>query len=106
MLVGKWDRGAYLLAGKMWIALNVYDKGTIVPNNSYSHIAFDVEQGEFYEICKSLRDWGAETYKENTSEGDSFYFYDPDRNKLELHYNTLDDRLMWMKHHNIEFQSK
>jgi hypothetical protein len=32
-------------------------------------------------------------WKENTSEGDSLYFLDPDGHRLELHVGSLDSRL-------------
>jgi hypothetical protein len=32
-------------------------------------------------------------WKENETEGDSFYFLDPSGNKFELHYSSLRNRI-------------
>ncbi|MGF7059702.1 VOC family protein [Brassicibacter mesophilus] len=96
-LVAHWDRGAYLMAGNIWVALNVDKKTKFKFNSDYTHIAFNVLSTEYYKLKKRLEKAGVKTFKENTSEGDSFYFLDPDGHKLELHYNTIDDRLKWAR---------
>lgn len=48
-------------------------------------------------LKKKLEDNGVKSFKENTSEGESFYFLDPDGHKLEIHYNTIEDRLKWAR---------
>ena len=96
-LVAHWDKGAYLLAGNMWIALNVDATVRAEPATDYSHIAFNVLSTEYPKLKERLIKAGVETFKENTSEGDSFYFLDPNGHKLELHYNTLEHRLDWAK---------
>lgn len=67
-----------------------------------NHITFAVSDLEksinFYtELKNRLKNAGFETFKDNTSEGYSFYFLDPDNHKLELHYNTLEHRLNWAR---------
>lgn len=96
-LVAHWDRGAYLTAGDMWIALNEDKKVSSESQRDYTHIAFNVLSIDFSKLKKKLKKAGVKSFKENTSEGDSFYFLDPDGHKLELHYNTLEDRLKWIR---------
>lgn len=96
-LVATWDKGAYLLAGNQWIALNVDENRTTIPTGDYSHISFNVLPSDFSELKKKLEAAGIKPFKENTSEGESFYFLDPDGHKLEIHYNTLEDRLEWAR---------
>ncbi|MEA4963174.1 Glutathione transferase FosA [bioreactor metagenome] len=96
-LIAKWDKGAYLLAGNQWIALNVDEVRIAVPTGDYSHISFNVPSSDFQSLKEKLEEAGVRSFKENTSEGESFYFLDPDGHKLELHYNTLEDRLKWAR---------
>lgn len=96
-LVAKWDKGAYLLAGNQWIALNVDNTRTTEPTRDYSHISFNVVPSNFFILKDNLERAGVKSFKENQSEGESFYFLDPDGHKLELHYNTLEDRLKWAR---------
>ena len=96
-LVAQWDKGAYLLAGNVWIALNVDKKSREKAADDYTHIAFNVPSTDYPKLKKRLKEAGVESFKDNSSEGDSFYFLDPDGHKLELHYNTLEHRLQWAK---------
>ncbi|WP_041720632.1 fosfomycin resistance glutathione transferase [Alkaliphilus metalliredigens] len=96
-LVGKWDKGAYLLAGNQWVALNVDDAVTLETKSDYTHISFNVLSTDFKKMKDKLESAGVKSFKENSSEGDSFYFLDPDGHKLELHYNNLEDRLKWVR---------
>lgn len=96
-LVAKWDNGAYLLAGDQWIALNVDETVLIQTKSDYTHISFNLLPIDFQKLKDKLSSAGVKSFKQNASEGDSFYFLDPDGHKLELHYNTLEDRLKWMK---------
>ncbi len=101
-LVASWDSGAYLLAGNQWIALNV-DRDRIKETPpDYSHISFNVLSSDFQMLKEKLINAGIVPFKENKSEGDSFYFLDPDGHKLELHYNTLEDRLKWARENTWE----
>ncbi len=99
-LVAHWDRGAYLMAGNIWIALNLDEKEITERNPDYSHIAFNVLSTEYPKLKNRLMEAGVKTFKNNTSEGESFYFLDPDGHKLELHYNSIEDRLKWAKENN------
>ncbi|MDW7662757.1 MAG: VOC family protein [Bacillota bacterium] len=96
-LVGKWNHGAYLLAGNQWIALNV--DGSIIEESKsdYTHVAFNVLSTDFHKLKDKLEDAGVKSFRLNSSEGESFYFLDPDGHKLELHYNNLEDRLKWAR---------
>lgn len=88
-----WDQGAYLTAGDVWIALNQETQCKRVPQETYTHIAFQVTPSDLQALKNKLLDAGVKSFKNNTSEGDSFYFLDPDGHKLELHANTRKDRL-------------
>lgn len=96
-LVAHWDEGAYLLAGDVWIALNLDEKTRSEPVPDYTHIAFNVLSTDYPKLKEKLEKEGIMTFKDNTSEGHSFYFLDPNGHKLELHYNTLEHRLDWAK---------
>ena len=96
-LIAKWDEGAYLKAGDQWIALNV-DNIFLNPNSqNASHIAFNVNEKDFEAMKSRLEMYGVKKYKENTSEGPSFYFLDPDGHRLEIHSSTLENRIQWAK---------
>ncbi len=99
-LKGKWHKGAYLLAGEMWIALNLDENRVFDDSNDYTHIAFNTSKDDFNVLKEKLEQSNVITFKENLSEGASYYFLDPDGHKLELHYNTLEDRLKWAKESN------
>ena len=89
-----WDNGAYLSAGDLWLCLSL-DAYT-APSKDYTHIAFDVSADDFASVAKRIRAAGAVVWKENSSEGDSLYFQDPDDHKLELHVGSLRTRLAAM----------
>ena len=95
--VVRWYKGAYLTAGDLWISLTLDEKTRRAPLNEYSHIAFSVEKEDFESMRKNLQDNGVEKWQENHSEGDSFYFLDPDGHKLEIHIAGLHNRLKAMK---------
>ncbi len=101
-LVALWEKGAYLLAGDLWIALNVDENPRREPYPGSSHIAFNVLSIDYHQIKENLERAGVVPYKENTSEGESFYFLDPDGHRLEIHYHTLEHRLSWAKESNWE----
>jgi len=86
----RWNAGAYLNAGSLWLCLSV-DKS--VPAGDYTHFAFSVDENSFSDAVKALKEAGARSWKSNTSEGDSWYFLDPDNHKLELHCGSLESRL-------------
>jgi hypothetical protein len=81
---------AYFLAGDVWIAV-IQGEGRT--DNRYDHIAFQVEPAGYRKLISRLIDAKCTVWKENESEGDSFYFLDPSGNKFELHYSNLKSRI-------------
>lgn len=92
--LARWRRGCYLLLGEIWLCLDVG-----VPNASgaYTHIALDVSAADFEMLSQVIRTSGALIWKENRSEGASFYFLDPDGHKLEIHVGDWKSRLAAMR---------
>ena len=86
----KWETGAYLSLGNLWFCLSL-DRPTA--STDYSHIAFDVAPKSFPAIKNRLVAHRIPSWKRNNSEGNSFYFLDPDRNRLEIHAGNLQSRL-------------
>lgn len=91
--VARWPKGAYLLAGSLWLALIVDQQTRKGPLPEYTHFALDVAPEHFTELSQRLLAAGVTIWKENRSEGDSLYFLDPDGHKLELHATDLYSRL-------------
>ena len=91
----KWDRGAYLLAGNLWVCLSKADK--VESGSDYTHYAFSVEKNDFNILSKLIIDSGATIFQENSSPGESLYFLDPDGHKLELHCGSWQDRIQAKK---------
>lgn len=87
----QWDSGAYLSAGSLWLCLSV--DGAAKASSDYTHFAFDVVADDFAATRACLIRCGAREWKQNTSEGGSFYFTDPDGHRLELHVGDLASRL-------------
>lgn len=55
-----------------------------------------VELGTLW-IALNVEDNGIENYQDNQSEGESYYFRDPDGNNLEIHVGDLSSRIANMK---------
>jgi catechol 2,3-dioxygenase-like lactoylglutathione lyase family enzyme len=91
-LVASWDVGAYLSLGELWLCLSL-DAAQVESNSAYTHYAFSIAQSDFAAFQEQLRVAGVEQWKLNRSEGDSFYFLDPDGHKLEAHVGTLSSRI-------------
>lgn len=90
----KWETGAYLSVGELWVCLSVDEAH---PASDYSHLSFTVAQREFKPYCSKLLTAGVKTWKDNASEGDSLYILDPDGHKLEIHVGNLETRLQKLK---------
>ena len=91
--VARWNTGAYLLVGEAWVVL-IQDEST--PERSpagYTHLAFSVAPEDFDRLAKRIEDSGARIWQENSTEGDSLYFMDPDGHRLEIHASDLESRL-------------
>ena len=95
--VAKWPRGAYLLAGDMWIALvsDPHARESTLPE--YTHIAFTVSSEDFERLSTRIKQSGAEIWQENWTEGASLYFVDPNGHKLEIHASDLETRIRTAK---------
>jgi len=94
--VARWQRGAYLLAGDLWLCLSL-DRQTrkrVLPE--YSHIALNVAGHNFEQIAARISD-AATIWQQNSSEGRSLYFLDPDGHKLEIHVGDLQVRIEAVK---------
>lgn len=89
----QWSSGAYLSLGNLWLCLSVDDNRTEDSPNDYTHYAFTINQGDFSKFVLHAHRHGVVEWKVNKSEGDSFYFLDPDGHKLEAHVGTLETRL-------------
>lgn len=63
------------------------------PLPEYTHIAFTVTANFFEQMKQILISKGVVVWKENSSEGESFYFLDPDQHKLENHVGDWQTRL-------------
>ncbi len=94
-LHAEWDTGAYFSCGDLWLCLSYDETRKFVPpqNSDYTHYAFSVAPEEFESVSNKLKAAGVTVWKENRSEGESFYFLDPDGHKLELHVGDLSARL-------------
>lgn len=86
----KWDNGAYLTIGDLWLCLSRDDP---CPKVDYSHIAFNISSADYDRFCTRLTSQGIKQWKDNKSEGVSFYLLDPDGHKLEIHVGDLNSRL-------------
>ena len=94
--IAKWDRGIYLTVGVTWIALFLDKNIRKEALPEYTHIAFSIEPENFELLAKKIQD-NAVIFQENTSEGDSLYFIDPNGHKLEIHSSDLNSRIKSVK---------
>ncbi len=93
----KWDKGAYLESGDLWLALLKDDRISGSPRPDYTHVAFSCPESEFETLKLKLEKGGFPAWQDNSSEGDSYYFCDPDGHKLEIHVGSLESRIRSMK---------
>lgn len=90
----RWDAGAYLTLGGLWLCLSLNAKRqTVATPPDYTHYALNIAQTGFAAFVAHARALGVRKWKTNRSEGDSFYFLDPDCHALEAHVGTLESRL-------------
>ncbi|WP_448680340.1 VOC family protein [Pseudomonas nicosulfuronedens] len=92
-LRASWADGAYLTLGDLWLCLSLSERRQQEACQDYTHYAFTVAQGSFATVRERLLALPVEAWKDNRSEGDSFYFLDPDGHRLEVHVGTLESRL-------------
>src|SRR5262245_45666154 len=91
--VARWPKGAYLLAGDMWVALVLDEHTRADALPEYTHIAFTVAQADFVALSERIRMAGTPIWQDNWTEGDSLYFSDPNGHKLEIHASDLAARI-------------
>lgn len=89
-----WEHGAYLTAGDLWLCLS---KDQPSEKTDYTHLAFSVDESHFEPFSEYLSSQGVQTWKHNSSEGQSLYILDPDGHKLEIHVGDLQSRLRHLK---------
>jgi catechol 2,3-dioxygenase-like lactoylglutathione lyase family enzyme len=87
-----WDAGAYLALGDLWLCLS-FDRARAARSADYTHYAFSIAQQDFAAFRTRLLAAGVQEWRRNRSEGDSFYFLDPDGHQLEAHVGGLASRL-------------
>lgn len=90
-----WDSGAYLSCGDLWLCLSLDAQRHYIASqeSDYTHYAFSIDENDFAAFVARLTQAGVTSWKENKSEGESFYFLDPDGHKLEAHVGNLAQRL-------------
>lgn len=80
----------FFLIGTQWIAIM---QGEALPERSYNHVAFKIDEADFERYYKRLKDYGADILPPRPrveGEGRSLYFYDHDNHLFELHTGTLE----------------
>lgn len=88
-----WDHGAYLSLPGLWLCLSLDPLCPSLPAAEYTHAAFTVGADDFAALVQRLRAADVAQWRDNRSEGASFYFLDPDGHKLEAHVGDLASRL-------------
>lgn len=92
-LRARWAAGAYLSLGELWLCLSLDESRQLTAEADYTHYAFSVGQENFAALRDRLLKHPVQVWKDDTSEGDSFYFLDPDGHRLEIHVGSLESRL-------------
>lgn len=89
----KWQLGAYLELGGVWLCLNYKPEFKTTPYPDYTHIAWSVTGAEYKNLIAKIIASGSKVFQENSSEGESLYFCDPDGHQLELHIGNWQSRI-------------
>ncbi|MEX2628843.1 MAG: FosX/FosE/FosI family fosfomycin resistance hydrolase [Tistlia sp.] len=89
------SRERFFLVGReeLWIAIM---EGGALPTRSYNHVAFRIDDAEYDERLRRIRELGLEVREGRSrveGEGRSIYFHDHDNHLFELHSGTLESRL-------------
>ena len=101
-LKARWKKGAYLALGDLWLCLMLDDRRPTEPWPEYTHYAFSTSAEDFSSFVTKLIQADVAEWKRNSSEGESFYFLDPDGHKLEIHVGSLASRLKQCREHPYE----
>ncbi|MFD1416921.1 FosM family fosfomycin resistance protein [Oceanobacillus jeddahense] len=92
---------AYFDLNGMWLALNLEkDVPREKMNQSYTHIAFSIEENDFDKMYNKLEELNVNILTgrpRNKKDKKSIYFTDPDGHKFEFHTGTLQDRIDYYK---------
>lgn len=87
---------AYFELGGIWVALNAEELERRMEPQTYTHIAFTVNDSEFDQWTERLRELKVNVLPgraRDERDKRSVYFADPDGHRFELHTGTLTDRL-------------
>lgn len=77
----------------LWLVLM---EGPALPEKTYNHIAFKVQEADLPKAENAIKTLGLEVKPPRPrieGEGQSLYFYDYDNHMFELHTGTLEERL-------------
>ncbi|MBC2257300.1 FosX/FosE/FosI family fosfomycin resistance hydrolase [Listeria booriae] len=87
------SREKFFLIGDLWVAIM---EGESLPNRTYNHIAFKIENDAYDMYLERIERLGLEVKDGRArvdGEARSIYFYDFDNHLFELHTGTLAERL-------------